>query len=92
MFSFSSNHHNGIHSERFQRNNDKINTKIYLLVKPMEDSNFQPRGSFHGSIQLSYWACRFNQLNFTKNEKKLIGVEDGLAPSTSCIYNRRSSY
>lgn len=89
---FSSNHHNGIHSERFQRNNDKINTKIYLLVKPREDSNFQPRGSFHGSIQLSYWAYHFNQLNFTKNEKKLIGVEDGLAPSTSCIYNRRSSY
>lgn len=48
----------------------KINTKIYLLVKPRGDSNSQPRG-YHGSIQLSYWAYHFNQLNFTKNEKSL---------------------
>ena len=69
MFSFSSNIIME-YSERFQRNNDKINTKIYLLVKPRRDSNSQPRG-YHGSIQLSYWAYHFNQLNFTKNEKSL---------------------
>ena len=57
------------YSERFQSNNDKINTKIYLLVKPRRDSNSQPRG-YHGSMQLSYWACHFNQFKILRKTKR----------------------
>lgn len=34
----------------------------------------------------------FQPIKFHEKRKELIGVEDGLAPSTSCIYNRRSYY
>lgn len=36
--------------------NEKIFFEIYLLGKPRGDSNSQPRGKYHGSMQLSYWA------------------------------------
>jgi hypothetical protein len=58
--------------------------EIYLLGKPMGDSNSQPRGKYHGSMQLSYWATHklVNQSKILKYERKL-GREDGFAPSTS---------
>nr|DAI84270.1 MAG TPA: hypothetical protein [Caudoviricetes sp.] len=36
--------------------NEKIFFEIYLLGKTRGDSNSQPRGKYHGSMQLSYWA------------------------------------
>lgn len=57
--------------------------EFYLLWKPRGDSNSQPRGKYHGSMQLSYWAThKLTNQKFLKNERKL-GREDGFAPSTS---------
>lgn len=63
--------------------NEKIFFEIYLLGKPRGDSNSQPRGKYHGYMQLSYWAThKLTNQKFLKNERKL-GGEDGFAPSTS---------
>lgn len=44
--------------------------EIYLLVKPRGDSNSQPRGKNHGSMQLSYWAThKLTNQKFLKNER-----------------------
>lgn len=53
------NNMNPFVAERLQT--DKISNE-QTYSKPRGDSNSQPRGSFHGSIQLSYWAS-FNVLN-----------------------------
>lgn len=91
MFSFSSNHHNGIHSERFQRNNDKINIKNLPTCEAQERFKL-PTSRIPRLYSVELLGLPFQPIKFHEKRKELIGVEDGLAPSTSCIYNRRSSY